>query len=80
MTILQEVLTEEYVRLANLKTMYLDILKEESKGTDRWKHYKRRIREVKADMRRIRRAMGFQLFPAVKRFRNEKDRQRRTGE
>lgn len=80
MTILQEVLVEEYVRLVNLKTMYLDILKEEPKGTDRWKHYKRRIRDVKTDMRRIRRAMGFRLFPAVKHFRNEKDRQNRAGE
>lgn len=80
MTVLQEVLVEEYDRLTKLKKMYLDILKEEPKGTDRWKHYKRRIREVKADMRRIRRAMGLRLFPAVKRFRNEKDRQNRAGE
>ena len=62
MTVLQCVLVEEYDRLTKLKKMYSDILREEPKGTDRWKHYKKRIRECQADMRRIRRAMGLRLF------------------
>ena len=72
LTILGEVLVEEYDRCQRIKQMYLETLREAPRGSDKRKEYRRRLRRCKKDMRMIRRALGFALRPGLKQFKENK--------
>ena len=80
LTILGEVLVEKYDRCQRIKQMYLVKLREEPRGSDKRKEYRRHLRRCNKDMRTIRRALGFALLPGLKRFKeNKRQWEKRRG-
>lgn len=69
MSILQEVLIEEYDRCLRRKKLYKEKLCLYTKGSFDYKRYKKRIHLINADMWAIRRALGFSLYRGLKAFR-----------
>lgn len=77
LTILGEMLVEEYDRCQRHKRCWQEAHREAPKRSDRRKECRRCIRRCNKDMRMIRRALGFALRPGLKQF---KENQRQWEE
>ena len=71
LSILGAVLVEEYDRCERIARVCRERLHGLPKDSAEYKDYRRMLRECKADMRKIHRALGFSLRPELKRFREE---------
>ena len=72
LSILGAVLVEEYDRCERIARVCRERLRVLPKGSAEYKAYRRMLRECKADMRKIQRALGFSLYLELKRYREER--------
>ena len=71
LSILGAVLVEEYDRNERIARVCRERMRGISKDSAEYGDYRRMLRECKADMRMIRRGLGFSLRPELKCFRAE---------